>query len=174
MTHRSTPRIAPVVALAAALFAAPVAASAATAIVLNDRDDGPGSFRQAIERANANPSIDTIQFLFTVRTVHLKATVEYTGTQALTIHGNGATIDGSTIVVDPDFEPSDPPTTEGVALAATGGGDLAISGLTIRKAPSEGLAMLIPVGATGTVRLWLFNVEVAGNQGHGVLRERSG
>ena len=72
-----------------------------------------------------NPSIDTIQFLFTVRTVYLKSTVEYTGTQPLTIHGHGATIDGSLIVVDPDFEPSDPPTTDGVALAATGGGDLA-------------------------------------------------
>ena len=101
--------------------------------------------------------------------MYLKATVEYTGTQPLTIHGHGATIDGSLIVVDADFEPSDPPTTGGVALAATGGGDLAIAGLTIRKAPSEGLAMLIPVGATGTVRLWLLNVEVAGNQGHGVL-----
>ncbi len=169
MTHRSTPRIAQAVALAAALFAAPVAASAATALVLNNRDDGPGSFRHAIERANYNESIDTIQFLLTIRTVYLKSTVVYTGKQPLTIHGHGATIDGSLIVVPPDFEPSDPPTTDGVALAATGGGDLAISGLTIRKAPSEGLAMLIPEDATGTVRLWLFSVEVAGNKGHGVL-----
>ena len=72
MTHRSTPRIAQVVALAAALFAVPVAASAATALVVNNRDEGPGSFRYAIERANNDASIDTIQFLFTVGTVRLQ------------------------------------------------------------------------------------------------------
>ena len=80
MTHRSIPRIAQVVALAAALFAAPVAASAATALVVNNRDDGPGSFREAIERANANASITTIQFLFTVR--HRQSQVRRSSTRA--------------------------------------------------------------------------------------------
>ena len=95
MTHRSTPRIAQVVALAAALFAAPVAASAATALVVNNRDDGPGSFRDAIARANDNPSIDTIQFLFTVGPSSSSRPSTTPGTQALTIHGDGATLDGS-------------------------------------------------------------------------------
>ncbi len=169
MTHRSTPRVAQVVALAAALFAVPVAASAATALVVNNRDEGPGSFRHAIERANNNASIDTIQFLFTVRTVRLNSTVEYTGTQPLTILGNGATLDGSGI--SPTGALDDLNRGIGAAFRVALGADLAVSSLTVRNAPGEGIALIVPnePATSGTVRLWMFNVEAIGNKGHGVL-----
>ena len=151
VTHRSTPRIAQVVALAAALLAAPVAASAATALVVNNRDDGAGSFRAAIESANNNASIDTIQFLFTVGTVRLKSTVDYTGTQALTIHGAGATLDGSKI--DDEGALDEFLTGIGAAFRVASGADLAVSNLTVRNAPGEGIALIVPASRLGTVRL---------------------
>jgi hypothetical protein len=70
--------------------------------------------------------------------------VRYTGSQGLTIDGNGATLDGSGIAL---MAP---------AFLATGGGNLAISHLTVRKAPAEGIAVAIPGDATGTIRVALF------------------
>ena len=39
----------------------------------------------------------------------------------------------------------------------------------MRNAPGEGIALVVPAARLGTVRLWMFNVEAAGNRGHGVL-----
>ncbi|MGD9904624.1 MAG: hypothetical protein AB7U83_14255 [Vicinamibacterales bacterium] len=154
MIHRLT---APVLALALALpLAAPAAAVAATALVLNARNAGPGSFRDAVDRANGNPAITTIQFLPTVRTIRLTATVEFTGRQPLGIQGAGATLDGAGLA-------------SGAVLLATGGGDLAVSNLTVRGGPAEGLDVEVPPTATGVQRVWLFNVAVIDNLGHGVL-----
>jgi hypothetical protein len=162
------PRLLWTLAVAAALSAVPAAASAATVLVINNRDDGPGSFRDAIRRANTNGNIDTVQFLFTVRTIRLLTTVEYIGTQALVIYGNGATLDGSAISAAGALDPLN--RGIGAAFRASGGGDLAVSSLTVRNAPGEGIALIVPNPvAAGTVKLWLFNVEAVGNKGHGVL-----
>ena len=124
--------------------------------VSNSRDAGPGSFRDAIAKASANPAIARVQFLGPVRTVALASTVEFTGAQALAIDGNNAALDGAGI-------PS------GEIFRATGGGDLAVAHLTVRNAPAEGIAVEVPPTATGTQRLSLFHVAIVDNTGHGVL-----
>jgi hypothetical protein len=125
--------------------------------VTNSNDSGAGSFRAAVEQANADPTITRIHFLGGVTIVGLQSTVEFTGSQNLTIDGNDATLDGSDLVlVDPAFR-------------ATGGGALAVARLTVRDAPAEGIAVEVPGGATGTVSLALFRVDVIDNAGHGVL-----
>ena len=134
---------------------ATIDASPSTVFVTNASDDGAGSFRRAIGAANLNPSVERIVFFGHVSTIILKSTIEYTGIQALTIVAGGATLDGAT--------------TTGAAFVATGGGDLSISGLNVRNARAEGIAVQVPPSATGTFRLTLFNVTIVDNLGHGVL-----
>lgn len=123
--------------------------------VTNDDDDGKGSFRWAIGEANANPSIQAIEFTGQTGTVHLSSTVTYTGTQPLTINGKQAVIDGAG--------------AGGPAFAATGGANLTIADLTIQNAPAEGIDVEIPAEATGTIRFALSGVTIRDNKGHGVL-----
>ncbi len=160
MIHCPSPlyRFAAVLTLA---LAAPAAAAADTVFVTTARNAGPGSFRQAIERANGDPEVTTVLFRG-VRTVLLQSAVEFTGAQDLTILGNGATLDATAL--------GGVTAAALTAFRATGGGDLAVSSLTIRNAPGEGLAVDVPPTLTsGTVRVWLLNVDILGNQGHGVL-----
>ena len=123
--------------------------------VTNGLDAGPGSFRAAIDLANSNPLITRIQFKPDVGCVFLSNTIYYTGTQDLTIDGNRSYIEAEN--------------AGGDAFVANGGGDLEIRFLTIKNAPGEGIEVQVPPGATGTQRVRLFNVVVAGNLGHGVL-----
>ena len=131
-------------------------ASSGAVLVSNDNDAGPGSFRDAVAQANADPGVAHIQFTGRVSVIALQQTVVYTGTQPLTINGNSATIDGSGLA-------------GGAAFLSTGGGDLAVSRLTVRNAPAEGIAVEVPSTATGTLHVSLFRVEIRGNRGHGVL-----
>jgi hypothetical protein len=131
-------------------------ASSGAVLVSTNNDAGPGSFRDAIAQANADAGVSHIQFTGRVSVIALQQSVAYTGTQPLTIDGNGATIDGSGVAL-------------GAAFLATGGGDLAVSRLTVRDAPAEGIAVEVPPSATGTLRVSLFRVEIRGNRGHGVL-----
>ncbi len=146
--------------IVAALAATPLPLEASgggrTAVVTTNADAGPGSFRAAVVRANADPAVTRIEFGGRARLVALATTVEFTGTQPLTIDGNGATIDGGAIAA-------------GAAFRATGGGDLALVALTVRRAPAEGVDVQVPLSATGTVRVWLGGVTIADNKGHGVL-----
>ena len=125
--------------------------------VTNSSDSGAGSFRDAVQQANADPNLARIHFLGRVSAVNLQSTVEFTGAQDLTIDGNAATLDGSAMVL------------VGPAFRATGGGDLRVSNLTVRDSPAEGIAVEVPADATGTVSVSLFKVDVINNQGHGVL-----
>jgi hypothetical protein len=145
-----------------ATLATAAAASAATVFVTNSKDAGAGSFRDAIAQANGNPAITRVQFLKHVSTVFLTSTVEFSGSQDLTIDGNRATLDGTGIGGD------------GPALLITGTasgslGHLIVTHLTVRNAPGDGIAILVPVSATGVVRIGLHNVDVVNNAGHGVL-----
>ena len=74
-------------------------ASSGTAVVSNSNDSGPGSFRAAIDRANADSGVTQIQVTGLVSVVALQQTVLFTGAQALTIKGNGAVLDGSGIAI---------------------------------------------------------------------------
>jgi hypothetical protein len=131
------------------------AAPANQAFVTTSADSGPGSFRAAIEQANANPAITRIQFIDGLATIALLQTVTFTGPQGLTITGAGTTLDGSAAT--------------GPAFAATGGGDLAVSHLTVQNAQAEGIAMDVPTYATGSIRVWLDHLDIVNNAGHGVL-----
>jgi hypothetical protein len=126
--------------------------------VTNSNDAGPGSFRAAVAAANASASIRAIEFGPGLRPISLQQPVVYTGAQALEIKGNGATLDGAGLA------PS-----AAAAFLANGGGNLTLSGLTVRNAPQHGLTIEIPTGATGTKRLVLVNVRALGNRGHGIL-----
>ena len=112
-------------------------ASSGAVLVSNNLDSGQGSFRDAIDQANADPGVTHIQFTGAVSVIALQQSVIFTGPQALAIDGNGAALDGSGIAL-------------GAAFLATGGGDLAISRLTVRDAPAEGIAVEVPADATGT------------------------
>ena len=131
------------------------AASADTVVVTKSHNSGAGSFRDAIDQANGNPAITRVQFRAGLPTVFLGSTVVFSGLQDLTIDGNGATLDGAG--------------TGGVAFSVIGGGDLAVSNLTVRNAAAEGIAVELPESATGTVSVLLFNVSVINNAGHGIL-----
>ena len=156
--NRSTRFASAITFFAVSLTAGPFAQGpSGQLLVRNANNSGPGSFREAITVANTDPGITRVHFLGNVSLVTLADTVEFTGPQELTIDGNGATLDGSAL----------PPAAP--AFLASGGGDLAISRLTVRDAPAEGITMEVPDGATGTVTLSLFKVDVIGNAGHGVL-----
>lgn len=132
-----------------------------TVIVSNNNDAGFGSFRGAIDKANANPGIRNVEFLWHVRTVYLKSTVHFSGRQNLTIDGNRATLDGSGVADDTP------------AFLATGGGDLKFQSLTVRNSKGEGIDVEVPnplpAGHDLSVKVTLFNVDIIGNKGHGVL-----
>lgn len=126
--------------------------------VTNSNDAGPGSFRAAVERANLTASIQRIDFAPRVGIIVLATPIVYTGGQSLDINGNGATLEASAL------DPAAP-----AAFQATGGGNLSLSGLTVRNAPQEGIAVEVPPGSTGTKKISLLGVQAIGNQGHGVL-----
>jgi hypothetical protein len=131
------------------------AAPGAKVLVSNSNDAGPGSFRDAIAKANANSAITRILFLGSVSTIALQSTVSFTGSQDLSIDGNASTLDAAS--------------AGGPAFGATGGGDLTVTNLTVRNAPAEGIAVDVPAGALGTIRVSLFKVSILDNAGHGVL-----
>ena len=90
----------PTTAFAVTLSLSAEAASFAgdhTVHVKNSDTSGPGSFAQALLDANDDPTITRIQFTGEVKTVPLSATVVYTGPQPLTIEGNNAIIDGTSV-----------------------------------------------------------------------------
>lgn len=126
-------------------------------MVTNSNDAGAGSFRDAIEQANSDASIASIAFLPDVNTIALQSGIVFSGTQNLTINANHATLDAAAAGAGVS------------AFVATGGGDLAVIGLTVRNAGGQGVEIQVPVGAMGTVRVTLNDVHISGNAGHGFL-----
>jgi hypothetical protein len=117
------------------------------AAVTSDSDAGPGSFRSAVQAANADPAITSIRFAQGVGTVVLAGTVTYSGSQPLSIDGRGATVDASAV---------------GDAFVATGGASLSFSDLAIVNAGGDGIHAAIPGTATGTVEVVLRGVTIQG------------
>lgn len=85
---------APVLAAAAVLVLGTVSSGAATHQVTNGADSGAGSYRQAVLDAAGDADLVTISFDPGL-TVTLSSDVAYTGTQPITLQGNGSTIDGN-------------------------------------------------------------------------------
>src|SRR5918993_2623992 len=147
-----------ILAISFAVTAGPTAHGAVDQVfVTNSNDSGPGSFREAILQANADPQIARVLFDGRVTSIRLITPVQFVGGQDLAIDGNSATLDGSALA------------SASAAFIATGGGDLAISSLTVRDTPGEGIAVEVPAGATGTLSVSLFKVDIIDNAGHGVL-----
>ena len=129
----------------------------AVARVTTRTDDGPGSLRQAVLRANTDPSVGTIRFDGGVGPIRLLQPVIYSGTQALVIRGEGAKLDGGAL-----------PAGES-ALVAEGGGDLTITELTVAHAPGNGITVKVPDLATGVFTVRLHEVTIVDNGLHGIL-----
>jgi hypothetical protein len=125
--------------------------------VTNANGSGPGSFANAIQAANADPSIQRIVFSARLGSIPLAASAIYTGAQSLTLEGRGATLDGQALAAGAG------------ALVATGGGDLEIRSLGVRGAPGVGITVAVPATATGTIKVTLHDVTIRDNGSHGVL-----
>jgi hypothetical protein len=156
MPVRLSPSFVRLAALILGLAAPAAAAAGRPVLVTSSANAGPGSFRAAIDRANADPGIGLVVFTGRARTIALQSTVVFSGAQDLTIEAAGVVLDGAAIGAGPAF-------------LLTGGGDLTVLGLTVRNAPAEGIDIEVPPTATGTVRLTLAGVAIVGNAGHGVL-----
>jgi Right handed beta helix region len=128
-----------------------------TVRVTRSADDGPGSFRQAIEKANDDPSIRRIQLDAGLGSIRLATPLTYSGSQALVINGEGVRLVGNALAAD------------GSALVAEGGGDLTIRGLTVTGAPGNGITIKVPETATGVFTVRLHELVIRQNGLHGVL-----
>ena len=126
------------------------------AVVSSTADAGAGSFREAILAATGDPSIGRIRFDVPAGTIGLLQPVIFSGSQPLTIEGS-ITLDGASLPAGAS------------AFVSTGGGDLAIRGMTVRSAPAAGILIDVPDGATGTIQYAFIDVTVAANGSHGIL-----
>jgi hypothetical protein len=124
-------------------------ATAATTFVSNSADDGPGSFRAAVEAANIDAAITSIRFRRDLGTIELQSTVTYFGTQALTIDGRGT-----------DIASAAPQTFD--LFIAEGGGDLTLRNLTFRDGDNA-IVVAVPGLAEGPISVSLFDVTVVDN-----------
>jgi hypothetical protein len=120
--------------------------------VTSSADAGPGSFRNAIAQANANPAITEINFAPSITTIQLNNAVRYSGGQSLSIDGNDA-------VIRP-FNAK-----EGLIdlFLATGGADISLSELTFRNG-KNGVVITTPAGVTGDVNVNLDQVTISHNE----------
>lgn len=133
------------------------AGSPSSRLVVSDADAGPGSFRSALEEANADPSIATLVISPTVDRIVLAQSLRFAGAQALEIDGNGAVIEGQLLPAG------------AAGLLADGGGDLRIRQLTVTRAPGVGIAVLVPATAAGTQQVVLHDISLLTNGSHGLL-----
>ena len=122
-------------------------------LVETNADEGDGSLRAALEAANTDPLVNTIQVGSGIGTVSLASSLIYTGAQPLRILGNGVVVDGGGCACD--------------LLTVSGGADLDLFDLTLRNG-ENGLRAVIPSGQTGTVEVRLVGVTVEDNGLHGV------
>jgi hypothetical protein len=123
----------------------------AAAAVTSSADDGPGSFRAAVEAANADSSITSIVFDRRINVIELDEAVTYTGEQALRIDGNVATI-----------RPADDQEGEIDLFISSGGADLSLSQLTFANG-ANGVVVDVPLDATGEVKVTLNRVTIRDN-----------
>jgi hypothetical protein len=136
---------------------ADLSSSGASVRVTTKADDGAGSFRQAVLKANTDPSIGTIRFDRGLGPIRLFQPIVYSGNQALVIRGEAARLDGVELAAGAS------------ALVAEGGGDLTIAELTVVRAPGNGITIKVPDLATGVLRIRLHEVTIRENGLHGVL-----
>jgi hypothetical protein len=123
--------------------------------VTNTDDSGPGSFRAAVEGANADSAVSRIIFNNNLGAITLESTVTYDGDQALVIDGTGAVVDSSGGAF--------------ALLVADGGADLELRNLTFQDSGAEGVVVDVPLGAVGTQVVTLADVVLNNNALEGLL-----
>ena len=128
-------------------------------LVTNGNDDGAGSFREAVTAANENANIGVIRFLPRVNLVNIDDTVEYTGSQALSIVSGP----GRATIVSDDM----------ITLFQSNGSDLAIHNVNF-VGGYRGIVATLSPDATGDYNFSLSNSVVSGQGGFGVLIDDQG
>jgi len=145
----------------ATTMAASVGFAQSTVRVTSEADDGPGSFRAAVEAANADSTVRRIVFKRDLE-IEVDSDVTYTGAQSLTLVGRGSSVTASDAAVPA-------PTWDGGLFASTGGADLRIQKLGFYDSPNNGIGVFVPADAEGSIKLILSNVTVDGARFHGVF-----
>lgn len=134
-------------------------AFADTVQVTSAADSGAGSYRAAVEAANADSSIDTIEFNSGL-IISLLSEVNYTGTQNLQLLGWGSTLVGN-------CEPAE--TWDSGLFASHSAADILIWNLDFINSCNNGVAVFIPKKASGTIEVTLSQVEISGARFHGLF-----
>ncbi|HMQ24498.1 MAG TPA: choice-of-anchor Q domain-containing protein, partial [Acidimicrobiales bacterium] len=118
--------------------------------VTNGNDTGSGSYRQAVADASADPT-DSVVLFDPDLTVTLASDVVYTGTAALSIQGNGSTVDGDGVARILELSPGGALTVDDLTFTGgvgdpTGGaihqanGDVQLNAVTLSGNTAEGSA----------------------------------
>ena len=147
------------IAAVLAVAAPPAEATGAVVRVTSDADDGDGSLRDAVEAANGDASIKQIIFGRDL-TIDLMAPVVYTGDQDLTLRGNNTTVSGASATQDLTWN-------SGLFVSASAA-DLTIIRIDFVDSFNNGVAVLIPESATGTVGVTLDRVSIERATFHGL------
>lgn len=127
-----------------------------TFFVTSDADAGSGSFRAAIEAANADSAINRIAFTDAVTRVELESAVEYRGDQNLVIFGRGASVTTSAAAAgNIDL------------LISSGDANLRIRDLVL-EGGSRGFYAPIDDSADGEINFVFVDVAIRDNARHGI------
>ena len=113
-------------------------AEAVSIAVTSNGDSGGGTFREAIDSADTDATIDEIVFDEGLDPIELLSAVTYGGAQKLEILGGGNTI-------KPDAGYS------GDLFVSNGGADLVVKNLIFAEGDEEAIFIDIPGAATGVV-----------------------
>ena len=148
--NRSSPRIASLARRPVSVELVESRTLLSAVLVTSGADEGPGTVRAALERANSDPTVSAIVVAPSVRTVRIDEPLVYSGGQDLRIDGRAVIEPVSGAAGDFDL------------LTATGGGDLTLSRLTFRGG-SDGVVVVVPADATGDLAVTLRNVSIVDN-----------
>ena len=125
--------------------------------------------REAITRANSDPSITSILVETRVPVIRLASSLIYSGHQPLRIHGPG-------IALQPARGSNQEPDSDTYAfplLVSLGGGDLELSGLTVKNSLRSGVEVHVPADAIGEITVDLINVTLEANALYGLYIDDS-
>ena len=131
-----------------AITATPASAQLLVARVTTNADDGPGSFRAALEEAASRPLVDTIVFDRGLGEIVANTELLYESSDAIVIKGNGNVIRAGALDDD--------------TLHFVGHGPVTISDLKFIGGPGDSIDRDIEGDGHGLVRTTLINVEVQG------------
>lgn len=134
-------------------------AMADTAYVTSAADAGADTYRAAVEAASADPAIDTIEF-DPALDITVLSEVNYSGTQDLTLVGNGSSITG-------DCDPA--ASWDSGLFASHSAADITIEDLDFANSCNNGVAVFIPENASGEVAVTLSGVSITGSRFHGLF-----